>query len=243
MRCRRHPPTPRAAALSPRHRPCRAYLHLGEPHPARQLAALGGAQVAVPLEGALQGADLLGAERRPQPPAPPARRLFGALGAPLQLGPPRCPRPLACSWGRGRGRKGSARPRTRKGGRSSPPSAEAPTAAVTCSRGCCQALPAPAAFPGAFLLAPLAQAGAGARGRLAARGQGGCSAWGALCGALGGLAALGQPLHGERGLGHPALFRGCREGGCRRARLLYTASPPGKRCLCKYTSKSQISII
>lgn len=70
--------------------PHRAHLHLGEPHPARQLAALGGAQVAVPLKGALQGADLLGAERRAQPPA--ASRLLGAraLAAPLLLRLPRC---------------------------------------------------------------------------------------------------------------------------------------------------------
>lgn len=122
----------------------------------------------------------------------------------------------------------------------------APTAAVTCSRGARQALPAPAASPvpraGRLLLAPLAQTRAGARAGLVARG--GCSVRGALGRALEGLTALGQPLHRERGLGHPALFRRCREGVCRGARLLlYTSSPGGKPCLCKYTSKGQISII
>lgn len=117
-------------------------------------------------------------------------------------------------------------------------------------RGTCggsgRSLPAPAAcsVPRArgLLLTPLAppEAGAGA-GPLA---PGRCSAWRALGGALESLAALGQPFHGERGLSHPALFRRWREGGIgKHGPLLYTAARGGKRCLCKYTSKGQISIM
>lgn len=67
-----------------------AHLHLREPHPGRQLAALSGAQVLLALEGALQGADLLRAEGRAQPPPAPATGLLRtrALETSLRLGLP-----------------------------------------------------------------------------------------------------------------------------------------------------------
>lgn len=232
----------------------RAHLHLGEPHPAGQLAALGGAQVAVPLERALQGADLLGAKRRAQPPAAPWLLGARALAAPLLCGLPRC----TWRWKKKRSGRPEGCPLASLPSRCNPfpgsrerhtvqaalPSQSEPVAAVTCSGGCCRRLPAaPAAFPGAFLLAPFAQSRFGAWGEPAAGGRRRCSARGALGGTPGGLAALGQPLHRERGLSHPAAFWSCPEVECREGRLLYTSSPGGKRCLCKYTSKSQISII
>jgi len=104
------PGRPRAVspfAVPPSPCPPPAHLHLGEPHPAGQPAALGGPQVPLPLEGALQGAELLRAEGGTQPPAAPAAGLLGgrALGSPL--------RPLARSWGQGRGITESAGPGNR----------------------------------------------------------------------------------------------------------------------------------
>lgn len=178
------------------------------------------------------------------PPAPGHRdkeeeRRVSQARAPRGEPPPPPPRAATAQW-RLPGKAGSA------------PDPPRPAREPRLSRGTCggsgrPALPAPAACPVPVprarrpLRAPLALAEAGAGAGPVARGR--CSVWGALGGALESLAALGQPFHGERGLSHRASFRRCREGGTEHGPLLYSATPGGKRCLCKYTSKGQISII
>lgn len=264
--------SPFPAAAPPPEPP--AHLHLGEAHPARQLPALGGAQVLLPLEGALQGADLLRAERRAQPPPAAPAGLLGAraLGTLLRHGLPRSRWPLACSWGQGQGGKGQPGPGTACG------TARLLRPRAATAQWC---LPRPGGVPGpprppsrepqAVPGPRVPAAGVAARRSLLlppllSRGPVGCSrlrslwprlgpepsrrlADDARCGELsvgllrawllwdnhstekGALVIL--PCFGDAGKG------GVGEHGP----LLYTATPGGKRCLCKYTSKGQISII
>lgn len=161
--------------------PSPAHLHLGEAHPARQLPALGRAQVLLPLEGALQGADLLRAERRAQPPPAAPALLLGhrALGTLFRHGLPRSRRPPACSWGQRQGPKGQPGPGTARGAAPAlPPPSSRRAVMPSRARGCPRAAARRPGAPGCPGVAVPA-AGVAARSLLLppvpSRGPAGCS--------------------------------------------------------------------